>query len=258
MSGRVYAGIDAGSAAVKAVLVREGSREVAARAMLPTGWNPRESGEKALAMVLEQAGADSASRIVATGYGRVAFPFADRNVTEISCHAKGAVELFPACGTVIDIGGQDSKVISVKPGGTVADFVMNDKCAAGTGRFLQAVAGMLGMDVGALCALAEGEEPCAITSMCAVFAETEIVGLLARGTAPGAVAAGVLRAIARRIHALAARIPLRGECVFTGGLAASPACGRMLSQELGVEVKTPDYPQYTGALGAALVAARLR
>ena len=258
MEETVYAGIDAGSAAVKAVLVREGTLEVVARSMLPTGWNSRESGEKALAAVLEQAGAGSATRIVATGYGRVAFPFADRNVTEISCHAKGVAHLFPDCGTLIDIGGQDSKVISVQPGGTVADFVMNDKCAAGTGRFLQAVAGMLGMDVGALCALAEGQNPCAITSMCAVFAETEIVGLLARGTAPGAVAAGVLRAIARRIHALAARIPLRGECVFTGGLAASPACGRMLSQALGVEVKTPDYPQYTGALGAALLAARLR
>ncbi|MBO4369011.1 MAG: 2-hydroxyglutaryl-CoA dehydratase, partial [Desulfovibrio sp.] len=177
-----------------------------------------------------------------------------KNVTEITCHARGASILFPEASVVIDIGGQDSKVISVGAGGSVQDFVMNDKCAAGTGRFLQTVAALLGLGIDELCALAEDEDPCAITSMCAVFAETEIIGLLAKGTKPGAIASGVLVSIARRIRALVARIPLQGQCVFTGGLAVSHVCARMLERELNVTVHVPDYPQFVGALGAALIA----
>lgn len=133
---------------------------------------------------------------------------------------------------------------------------MNDKCAAGTGRFLQVVSGILGMELPELGLAAAAGKPVSISSMCAVFAETEIIGLLAQGTAPADIAAGVFLSIARRMRGLAARVPLRRECTFTGGLATSPAFSRLLAAELGVPVNVPDDPQTVGALGAALVAAR--
>lgn len=156
------------------------------------------------------------SRIVGTGYGRISLPFADKVVTEITCHARGAVHLFPGTGVVLDIGGQDSKVISTAPDGSVQDFLMNDKCAAGTGRFLQVLSDILGMELAELGEAAGRGKPAAISSMCAVFAETEIIGLLARGTPPADIAAGVFRSIARRYagscrpHTLARRMHVHG------------------------------------------------
>ena len=275
------AGIDVGSVAAKAVvleLLPNGGSQVAGRAVLPTGWNTAEAGEFALNNACEAAAMARSDlrHVTATGYGRIALPFADKTVTEISCHARGAAHLFPRAGLVLDIGGQDSKVISLdipreaeagsldaasgagslgalktasKPG-AVRDFLMNDKCAAGTGRFLNMPLDELGK------AAATGK-PVAISSMCAVFAETEIVGLLARSTPPQDIAAGVFRAIARRMCALARRIPMQGECVFTGGLATSPAFAAILSDELGLPVQVPHDPQTVGALGAALIGADL-
>ena len=251
------AGVDVGSVAAKAVIFDPQSRSLLGKAVLPTGWNAREAGEKALAAGCADAGGIAASRIVGTGYGRISLPFADKVVTEITCHARGAVHLFPGTGVVLDIGGQDSKVISTAPDGSVQDFLMNDKCAAGTGRFLQVLSGILGMELAELGEAAGRGKPAAISSMCAVFAETEIIGLLARGTPPADIAAGVFRSIARRMRGLAARIPLRGECTFTGGLATSPSFSRLLSEELGVPVNVPEYPQLVGAIGAALIAARI-
>ena len=251
------AGVDVGSVAAKAVIFDPQSRSLLGKAVLPTGWNGREAGEKALAAACADAGGIAASRIVGTGYGRISLPFADKVVTEITCHARGAVHLFPGTGVVLDIGGQDSKVISTAPDGSVQDFLMNDKCAAGTGRFLQVLSGILGMELAELGEAAGRGKPAAISSMCAVFAETEIIGLLARGTPPADIAAGVFRSIARRMRGLAARIPLRGECTFTGGLATSPSFSRLLSEELGVPVNVPEYPQLVGAIGAALIAARI-
>ena len=251
------AGVDVGSVAAKAVIFDPQSRSLLGKAVLPTSWNAREAGEKALAAACADAGGIAASRIVGTGYGRISLPFADKVVTEITCHARGAVHLFPGTGVVLDIGGQDSKVISTAPDGSVQDFLMNDKCAAGTGRFLQVLSGILGMELAELGEAAGRGKPAAISSMCAVFAETEIIGLLARGTPPADIAAGVFRSIARRMRGLAARIPLRGECTFTGGLATSPSFSRLLSEELGVPVNVPEYPQLVGAIGAALIAARI-
>ena len=251
------AGVDVGSVAAKAVIFDPQSRSLLGKAVLPTGWNAREAGEKVLAAACADAGGIAASRIVGTGYGRISLPFADKVVTEITCHARGAVHLFPGTGVVLDIGGQDSKVISTAPDGSVQDFLMNDKCAAGTGRFLQVLSGILGMELAELGEAAGRGKPAAISSMCAVFAETEIIGLLARGTPPADIAAGVFRSIARRMRGLAARIPLRGECTFTGGLATSPSFSRLLSEELGVPVNVPEYPQLVGAIGAALIAARI-
>ena len=175
------AGVDVGSVAAKAVILDELTNNVLAHALVPTGWNPRQAGEDALDWACAQAGVDrpALTRVTGTGYGRIALPFADKTVTEITCHALGAVHLFPGTGVVLDIGGQDSKAIAVDADGSVQDFVMNDKSAAGTGRFLQVLSGILGMDVQALDEAAGRGKPADISSMCAVFAETEIVGLLA-------------------------------------------------------------------------------
>ena len=268
------AGIDVGSVAAKAVVLKVPPQgqgpSVAGRAVLPTGWNTAEAGALALEKACAEAaiGRSELQRVTATGYGRIALPFADKAVTEISCHARGAAHLFAQAGVVLDIGGQDSKVICLdiprntaagKPGagkpGAVRDFLMNDKCAAGTGRFLQVLSGILNMPLDELGRAASAGSPVAISSMCAVFAETEIVGLLARSTPPQDIAAGVFRAIARRMCALARRIPMQGQCVFTGGLATSPAFAGILADELGMTVNVPDDPQTVGALGAALIAA---
>ena len=158
------AGVDVGSVAAKAVIFDPQSRSLLGKAVLPTGWNAREAGEKALAAACADAGGIAASRIVGTGYGRISLPFADKVVTEITCHARGAVHLFPGTGVVLDIGGQDSKVISTAPDGSVQDFLMNDKCAAGTGRFLQVLSGILGMELAELGEAAGRGKPAAISS----------------------------------------------------------------------------------------------
>ena len=159
------AGVDVGSVAAKAVIFDPQSRSLLGKAVLPTGWNAREAGEKALAAACADAGGIAASRIVGTGYGRISLPFADKVVTEITCHARGAVHLFPGTDVVLDIGGQDSKVISTAPDGSVQDFLMNDKCAAGTGRFLQVLSGILGMELAELGEAAGRGKPAAISSM---------------------------------------------------------------------------------------------
>lgn len=250
------AGIDVGSVAAKAVLYDPEQGCVLGTALLPTGWNPREAGKNVLEAACASASLSlrDVKRVVGTGYGRISLPFADKSVTEITCHARGARHLFPGTGVVLDIGGQDSKVIAVEDGGTVSDFIMNDKCAAGTGRFLQVLSGILNLELDELGRAAEKGQPASISSMCAVFAETEIIGLLAQGVPPENVAAGVFVAIARRMRGLAGRVPLRGECTFTGGLATSPAFAKLLSEELGVPVNVPPQPQLVGALGAALLA----
>ncbi|HJD98060.1 acyl-CoA dehydratase activase [Mailhella massiliensis] len=247
-------GVDIGSVAAKAVVYDTASRTVAGMALQPTGWNPKAAGEEVLQKACAAAGIREPDYIVATGYGRVSLPFAHKSTTEITCHAAGAVRLFPHTRVVLDIGGQDSKVIRTDADGSVQDFLMNDKCAAGTGRFLQVLSGILNQDLEGLNALAMQGTPAPISSMCAVFAETEIVGLLARGTPPADIAAGVLVSIARRMRALASRIPMAGECTFTGGLAVSAAFGNILSRELGVPINIPDHPQHTGAFGAAILA----
>lgn len=260
------AGVDVGSVAAKAVVLDANSRRILGQAVLPTGWAPREAGRAALDAALAAAqnatGTANASpltlhTVVGTGYGRVSLPFADKSVTEIACHARAAVALFPQAGVVLDIGGQDSKAIRVDSDGLVQDFIMNDKCAAGTGRFLQVLSGILDMSLEQLGHAAAKGKPVSISSMCAVFAESEIVGLLARDVPPEDVVAGVFVSIARRMRGLASRIPLHGDCVFTGGLAQSPAFAALLSAELGVPVRVPESPQCMGALGAALTAATL-
>ena len=206
---------------------------------------------------LERTHAGIAAAVTGTGADRVARLLGACAVNEVIAQVAAASFRYPQARSVIDIGGQDSKVINTAPDGSVQDFLMNDKCAAGTGRFLQVLSGILGMELAELGEAAGRGKPAAISSMCAVFAETEIIGLLAQGTPTADIAAGVFRSIARRMRGLAARIPLRGECTFTGGLATSPSFSRLLSEELGVPVNVPQYPQFVGAIGAALIAARI-
>lgn len=255
----IVAGVDVGSVAAKSVVFDTDKNMVLAGIAIPTGWNSAEAGEQALALACQgaQVSMDSLEAVVGTGYGRVSLPFVTKAVTEITCHARGATWLFPKTGIVMDIGGQDSKVISLGSQGEVQDFIMNDKCAAGTGRFLQVLSGILEMPLEDLGFAAMQGTPAPISSMCAVFAETEIVGLLATGTLPKDVAAGVYLSIVRRMCALAKRIPPHGEWTFSGGLAMSPAFCHLLSKELGAPVNVAEKPQLMGALGAALVASTL-
>ena len=253
----LVAGLDVGSAAAKSVVYDAAQRVVLGVGVLPTGWNPREAGEGALCAALDASGAvrDDLCLVVGTGYGRISLPSIDRKVTEITCHARGAAHLFPGASTVLDVGGQDSKLIAIEQGGAVRDFVMNDKCAAGTGRFLQVMTGVLGMTLDELGDAALRGEGVRLNSMCAVFAETEVIGLLAQGVPPEDIAAGVVRSVASRLKALTGRIPLAAPCVFTGGLATNPAFARLFSEVLDVVMVVPDLPQAAGALGAALIAA---
>lgn len=246
------AGIDVGSMATKAVIF-DGT--IKSSAIAPTGWNPKEAGQSVFLEALSKAGLQEKDidTIVGTGYGRVSLPFIDKKVTEITCHAKGAKFLFPQTKTVIDIGGQDSKVIAVNEDGSVADFIMNDKCAAGTGRFLQVMTGILDITLDELGQLASDSKPVSINSMCTVFAESEIIGLLAQEVPKDAIASGIVQTIANKMLSLASKIPLREEITFSGGVANNPEICRILSSAFKVKFNISTQPQIVGALGAAIV-----
>ena len=192
----------------------------------------------------------------AADYGRALLPEADKSITEITCHGAGAAFLCPGCDTVIDIGGQDSKVILLDPsGGQVKDFLMNDKCAAGTGRFLEMTMSRVGSDITSIDTFVEGAEPVTINSMCAVFAESEIIGLLAQETPPGSIALGCIYSICRRTAIFAQKLaPEHPKVFFSGGLAQSQVVREVLARYLGVESVTA-HPlcQYNGAIGAAVL-----
>ena len=246
------AGIDIGSVATKGVIY---NGEVAASVIIPTGWSPREASRLALEMALTSAGIglDCVKYIIATGYGRVSADFASRSVTEITCHARGAYALHPGIRTVIDIGGQDAKVIRLDHNGAVADFAMNDKCAAGTGRFLEVMARILGTEVQELDSLAEQAEPVHVTSMCAVFAESEVVSLLAKGTPRESIARGVFESIADRVISLVGRLSPEPGIAFTGGLSRSRVLSTIIEKRLGMPLCTSPSAQIAGALGGAVI-----
>jgi predicted CoA-substrate-specific enzyme activase len=250
------AGIDAGSRTIKVVLLESRRMEVLATGLADQGLRPDELATALLERVLADAGVPrhGVSRCVATGYARGQVSQADATLTEITCHACGVRRVLPRARTVIDIGGQDSKVIRLDVHGTVEDFVMNDRCAAGTGRFLELVAARLATDVVELGRMAAaGGAPAAISSMCAVFAETEIIGLLAGGSPPADISAGVQQAVARRVAAMAggrAHPPV----AFTGGVALVAGMAGAMERALGCPVSVARDPQMTGALGAAILA----
>ena len=255
-------GVDAGSTAVKTALMQNG--QLVEHGIRPTGWNPGKSGEEACAELLSLKGLceSDIAGVVATGYGRNAVK-ADASVTEITCHALGAWYMFRGEGeqksrvrTILDIGGQDSKVISLDGSGNVLNFLMNDKCAAGTGRFLQNMAVMLECTLDDFSNLPEEMTPHVISSMCTVFAESEVVGLLARGVNKAELALGILDAVASRAEGMLRRVGLREDVAFTGGVSQSKNLLMLLEKRLGCAVCVSEYSQYAGAVGAALLAYR--
>lgn len=250
------AGIDIGSLTAKAVILEDG--KVLATSLVMTGHNSRQAGRRALDLALEQArmGEGALDGLVATGYGRLAVDFTADKVTEITCHARGAHSTNPEARTVIDLGGQDSKAIAIDARGKVLDFVMNDKCSAGTGRFLEVMAHALEIELDELGELSlESEAPAAISSVCTVFAESEVVSRVAEGVSKVDIVAGIHQAIASRIYAMAARIPVEQKIVMTGGVARNRGVVTALEKRFGSDILVPEMPQHTGALGAALIAA---
>jgi len=254
----ICAGIDAGSRAVKVVLWDAQGLRVRGEGCSDQGVRQDDLAGRLLDDVLDRAGLGrrDLARTVATGYGRNVVSAADTTVTEITCHAAGVRHVMPSARTVIEIGGQDSKLLRLADDGSVRDFAMNDRCAAGTGRFLEMVAQRLGValeDLGELAGRAA--QPAAISSMCVVFAETEIISLLAAGTAPEDIVAGVQNAIASRVSGMVGR-SVATPIAFTGGVALVPGMDRALTAALNQDVEIVPRPQMTGALGAALIAAR--
>jgi predicted CoA-substrate-specific enzyme activase len=250
-----FAGIDCGSSFCKGVLLGNGTLRASARR--PTGWNVGESGRRILeelsAEGLAGGEAPEARRVTlaATGYGREKISGAAVVITEISAHARGAEYLSPGVRTVIDIGGQDSKLIAVE-GGRVRDFQMNDKCAAGSGRFLEMVRRRLDLDLPLMEEFLALQKRITLNSTCVVFAESEIIGLLAEGVSREEILGGAADSMARRIAAMAGRIHILPPAVVTGGLSESPGLCKVLSRVLGVELTPLPMGIYAGAIGAAL------
>lgn len=254
----ICAGIDAGSRATKVLLFDQEPARVLGYRVADQGIEQERLAEDLLSRVCHDVSLDRSQvgPIVATGYGRNAVRFAHTTITEITCHARGVHHLAPEVRTIIEIGGQDSKSITLEAGGRVRDFSMNDRCAAGSGRFLEVVAARLGVSLSNLAELTgASRHPANISSMCVVFAESEIIGLLAEGVSPPDIAAGVQNAIASRVVTLLGRTAIPPIC-FTGGVALLPGMVRALENVLSNPLLVPAMPQYTGALGAAILAGK--
>lgn len=247
-------GIDSGSTSTNAVVMNE-KKEILASGSIRTGAKTSASAEKILEDVLKKAGVarTDVDMIVSTGYGRVSIPFADRNVTEISCHGKGARYFYPQVRTILDIGGQDSKAIRLGKTGEVEDFVMNDKCAAGTGRFLEAMARTLELDISELGPVSlRSEETVEISSMCTVFAESEVISLIAQNKEKADIAKGVHRAVAGKACSLLSRVGGGPAYMMTGGVAKNQGVVQAVEEKLGAKLFLCEDPEIVGAVGAAL------
>ena len=258
---RLVAGIDVGSTTSKVVLAL--GPETAGWAVAPTGANSRKTVARLLAGLLETAGhkRSQVARVVATGYGRRLVDFADESVSEITAIARGAAAHAASAGkkmprTIIDIGGQDSKVIALDEGGILRDFAMNDKCAAGTGRFLEVMARAMEVELDQLGALSQrAAAVLPVNSLCTVFAESEVISLLAQGEEPRNIIAGIHASIAKRIAAMVRKVGLAKPAFFVGGPALNAGLRRALENELGMKLAVPKQPQIVAALGAASIAA---
>jgi (R)-2-hydroxyacyl-CoA dehydratese activating ATPase len=249
-----FAGIDIGSTMTKVVVT--GQERILASIIGPTGAEHRHLALKVMEEALQQSGLtmEEIDFIVATGYGRINVPFADKQITEITCHARGIKSLFPTARIIIDIGGQDSKGIKLDAQGKVANFVMNDKCAAGTGRFLEVIAETLGVrleEMGEISSRAETFVK--ISNTCTVFAEHEVTSRLAEGTPIPEIVAGLHISIAGRVVNMVRQLGLEKDVVVTGGGAKNIGLVRAIEGQVGFSVKVPPEPLLTGALGAALV-----
>ena len=247
-------GIDIGSTATKAVVANDAG-DIAEKLVMPTGFSSVEAADE-VAKRLQQAGYNANELpVVATGYGRIAVPYANKVVTEITCHARGAWALFAEDGTVVDVGGQDTKAIGLAAG-KVRKFVMNDKCSAGTGRFLEIMADRLGVSQQELARLAAAGQPTVISNMCTVFAESEVISLVGKGEPRENIARGVIDSVVSRVATLVGQVPA-SRYFLTGGLCENDYVRTRLSEELSAPVDSCENGRFAGALGAALLAAEL-
>ena len=250
------AGVDVGSTQTKAVVINE-AKEIVGRALTDTGANVVAAAENAFQESLGNGDLreEEVEYVVGTGYGRYRVTFGNTQVTEISCHGRGAVHMFPSTQTVVDMGGQDTKAIRVAPSGEIVDFCMNDKCAAGTSRFLGAASSALDIPLPELGPTAlRGERPVKISTTCTVFAESEVLSWLGRGKKIEDILLGVHQSIAARSAGLLRRVGIEDEVTFTGGVARNVAMIQTLNERLGLEVNVSEESHFMGALGAALFA----
>ncbi|MFA4029904.1 MAG: hypothetical protein GDYSWBUE_001213 [Candidatus Fervidibacterota bacterium] len=251
-----YGGVDVGSVSCKAAII-DASKQLVASAIVPTGASCREAAHKALSIALQRnrLSIKDLAAVVATGYGRDSVEHRLFSVTEITCHAVGATHLFPKTRLVIDIGGQDCKAIRVDEHGVVIDFAMNDKCAAGTGRFFEVMARALEVDLGDFGAMSlKASKQIRLSSVCTVFAESEVISLIAQGERVENILFGLCLSAAERVKRLAQKVGIAEEVTVTGGVAKNVGFIEALSQLLGVKMNIPEEPQIVGALGAALIA----
>ncbi len=253
-----YIGIDIGSTCAKYAVLNE-KKELIRKHVQPTGWSSVETAESIRTQLAESGIPWEEVRSVATGYGRVSVPFADKTVTEITCHGRGAVWLHNSENmTVIDIGGQDTKVICIEDG-MVKDFVMNDKCSAGTGRFLEVMANTMALTPSELCELARDGGNTKISSMCTVFAESEVISLIGRGEKKENIAYAVVESIADKVASQSSRMSMNSGLVcLTGGLCECDYLREVLCDKLKRDVVTQPDDRYAGAIGAALMATGIR
>jgi len=254
----IVGGCDIGSTTGKTVIMKDG--QIAAYSIVASTTKPEVTSRMSMDEALSKAGLtsmDDLDYIVGTGYGRLRVPFAKENISEISCHARGALWLVPSIRTVVDIGGQDCKVMSIDEKGRVLEFVMNDRCAAGTGRFFEAMARALQVDLDGLSRLAlEGKNPAVISSQCSVFAESEVVTLVNEGRELADIAAGIHQSVASRLSSMVRKVGLIPDVALTGGCAKNAGLAKALEEKLNVKVaKLHEDPQIVGALGAAVIAA---
>jgi predicted CoA-substrate-specific enzyme activase len=237
----------------KAVILNQG---IIASIIGPTGPEQRRLANKVMEEALNQAAIffHSITYIVSTGYGRINVPFADKQFTEITCHAKGIISLFPKAKTIIDIGGQDIKAIKIDAAGKITDFVMNDKCAAGSGRFIEVIADTLGVPLDKVGDLSlQSKHPAKISNICTIWAQQEVAASLAQGIPVSDLLAGVHQSLAERINTMVNRLRVEEAVIVTGGGAKNRGLLRALSEQLGREILVPEEPLITGALGAALM-----
>jgi predicted CoA-substrate-specific enzyme activase len=254
----ITAGVDIGSTASKAVILVDG--QPSGEVIGPSSTNPKRTAHEIYERALKRADikASEVGYIVGTGYGRTQVEFADKNISEITCHGRGAHFLLPSVRTVIDIGGQDTKTICIDSHGNLLDFVMNDKCAAGTGRFLEAMSRSMEIPIEKMeMYYFEEGEPCKITSMCSVFAESEVINLINDGIEMSRIVKGILLSLAGRVASLTRRLGLMREIVITGGVAKNRGVQKAVEEKLNIGLQSFNNadPQLAGALGAALIAA---
>ena len=255
----ITAGIDIGSISTKAAVLSDG--KLLGTRLIFTGYNAEAAGRTVFEALLKELGLERTviQRVISTGYGRNSVKFVDKAVTEITCHGAGAHYLDTQARSIIDIGGQDSKVIVIDEKGKVKNFAMNDKCAAGTGRFLEVMARALEVDLEAFGDLSlKAGSPSRISSLCTVFAESEVISLISRGEHRENIIAGIHESVAARVAAMANRVGVLPPVVMTGGVAKNTGVVKALEKKLGMPIRVSEYAQLNGAIGAAVLAMSIK